>query len=290
MNKKILLIFLLIWSFYSCSSKKLETNEKELANSQNPVEERIAFISRNDTLVGYLSKPVNKSKFPVIVVLHSASHGHHDNEIYNHLEKNMSEIGVGVFTYDRRGSGESAGVFETASFEDLANDALATVKILKKREDIDTTNIGLYGISQGGWLGPIAYSLNKKDISFMILASSCGVTPAIQMKYSAITTLEKNGYSDSIISIAKGLINISNEYYRGNVSIADAQRELDIYNDAEWFEDTYLDSQLPEDVGDTKWIREMDFEPVSYFKEVDIPLVLFYGEFDRWVPIQSNSP
>jgi len=265
-----------------------------LSRSDNPnqvaVEERLMFKSNNDTLVGYLSKPNDRKSFPVIVVLHSASHGHHDNDLYNHLETNMNAIGIGVFTYDRRGSGESTGDFNTASLEVLAQDALNAIEMLKTRNDIEKYKIGLFGISQGGWLAPLAYTMAPQDISFMILLSSSGVSPARQMEYSAVTTLKMNNRSDEIIDRAKYLRNITNEYYRGIRDRQKTQVEIDKFRNEEWFSDVYLpwNGNLPEDVSLTKWIHEMDFNPKKYFEQVKIPIALFYGATDRWVPIEES--
>ncbi|NNC83719.1 MAG: alpha/beta fold hydrolase, partial [Flavobacteriales bacterium] len=257
---------------------------------QTASEERITYISGNDTLVGYLSSPQTERPYPVIVVLHSASHGHHDNDLYNHLETQMNDMGVGVFTYDRRGSGESTGDFNTASLPTLAQDALNAIEELRTRSDIDTDRIGLFGISQGGWLGPIAYSISPSDISFMILVSSSGVSPADQMEYSAVTTLKMNGHSQEVIDKAIHLRNITNAYYRGRRDRESTQEEIDRFREEEWFNDVYLPWQgnLPNDVGVTKWIHEMDLDPVEYFQHVDIPIALFYGATDRWVPIEES--
>lgn len=273
----------------SCMSKNIPLAEDEL---QSPVmqEERIEFVSEDETIVGYLSKPENVKTFPVIVVLHSASHGHHENALYDHLERHMNDIGVGVFTYDRRGSGASGGDFNTASLELLAKDALSAIHALKLRKDIAKDKIGLFGISQGGWLAPLAYSIDPSDISFMILLSSSGVSPAKQMEYSAVTTLKMNNYPESVISIAKHLRNITNEYYRGKRDRRTTQNEIDRYREEPWFADVYLPwrGNLPEDVSVTKWIHEMDFNPEVYFEHIDIPVILFYGATDRWVPIEES--
>ncbi|MDJ0646779.1 MAG: alpha/beta fold hydrolase [Flavobacteriaceae bacterium] len=290
MKKYIVVIkILLLLGVLSCLAKTKSQVEIEYQiRSFN--EERVEFTLGRDTLVGYLSKPSNTKKYPVIVVLHSASHGHHNNQLYNHLEKNMNEIGVAVFTYDRRGSGESTGDFNTASLETLAKDALSAVNVLVQRKDIKTNQVGFFGISQGGWLAPCAYSISPKYISFMVLVSSSGVSPAKQMEYSAVTTLRMNNYSDSVIKVAKHLRSITNEYYRGNKERQSTQEEIDEYKEEEWFSDVYLPwrGNLPEDVTTTKWIHEMDFDPREYYQKVDIPIMLFYGEADRWVPIDES--
>jgi len=280
--KNIITLLLMLQFIVSCAknSKEKKYQEKFI------IEERIEFLSQNDTIVGYLSKPEGIKQFPVVVVTHSASHGHHDNYIYNHLEEHLTNIGIGVFTYDRRGSGESTGDFNTASLETLAKDALNAIKKLKTRSDIDKEKIGLFGISQGGWISPLAFSIDSKDISFMILVSSSGVSPAKQMEYSAVSTLKINGYSNEIIETAKHLRKITNEYYRGNRDRETTQTEIDTYREKPWFQDVYLPwrGNLPEDVKITKWIHEMDFNPLEYFETVTVPILLLYGETDRWVP------
>ncbi|GJM29663.1 MAG: hypothetical protein DHS20C17_22980 [Cyclobacteriaceae bacterium] len=273
-----------------CNNKPNGPTTAQSESTQRIIEERIEIIVQNDTIIGYLNKPNNIASFPVVIVLHSASHGHHDNAIYNHLEENLTSIGIGVFTYDRRGSGESSGDFNAASLEDLANDAINAIKELKTRNDIISDKIGLFGISQGGWIAPLAYNLMPDDISFMILVSSSGVSPARQMEYSAVTTLQMNNYSPEIITKAKHLRNITNEYYRGNRDRVITQEEIDQFRDEDWFNDVYLPWQgnLPEDVGVTKWIHEMDFDPKKYFETIKVPTVLFYGSTDRWVPIEES--
>lgn len=287
-NIVYLIFFSLLANSLNCSNSG---GHKPIDQSVNNHVDRIEFVSRGDTLVGYLNKPLDKKEFPVIVVLHAASYGHHDSDIYNHLEKSMNDIGVGVFTYDRRGSGESQGNSNSTDYEALAIDALQAVRHLKQRDDIENNIVGLYGISQGGWLSPLAYSIDPSDISFMILVSSSGVGPAKQMEYSAVITLKMHSYTDSIINIARHLRYITNEYYRGNREREPTQKQIDKYRNEEWFDNIYLPwrGNLPKDVGTTRWIHEMDFDPTQYFSKVDIPILLIYGETDRWVPIEASK-
>ncbi|QNL22201.1 alpha/beta hydrolase [Hyphobacterium sp. CCMP332] len=290
MKKEIFFIqAFLILVLMSCGNRNSSIGNVAI-QSQPENEERLEFISSNDTLVGYLSKPQKVRTFPVIVVLHSASHGHHDNELYNHLETHMNALGIAVFTYDRRGSGESTGDFNTASLETLAEDGLNAIQLLKTRNDVVKNRIGFFGISQGGWLGPLAFSMAPNDISFMILLSSSGVSPAKQMEYSAVTTLKMNNYSKEIIEKAIHLRNITNDYYRGNRDRQKTQEEIDMFRDKDWFNDVYLPwrGNLPQDISKTKWIHEMDFDPKEYFEKVNIPIALFYGATDRWVPIEES--
>src|SRR5258708_30407592 len=73
------------------------------------------------------------------------------------------------------GVGGSTGDWNKASFEDLAGDAASAFRYLKTRADIDPKRIGLLGISQAGWVMPLA-ALREKDIAFLISISGPGVT------------------------------------------------------------------------------------------------------------------
>ena len=48
--------------------------------SQSSIE-KIKFVSKSDTLVGYLNKPKSVANFSVVVVTHLASLGNHDSPI-----------------------------------------------------------------------------------------------------------------------------------------------------------------------------------------------------------------
>ena len=64
--------------------------------------------------------------------------------------------GFAVLSYDKRGAGKSTGNLGAASFEDLADDAVAVSKFLPARTDIAANQIGFWGQSQGGWIAPLA--------------------------------------------------------------------------------------------------------------------------------------
>ena len=82
--------------------------------------------------------------------------------------------GVAVLGYDKRGVGGSTGDWNTASFDDLAGDAVAAFEYLKTRSDIDRAQIGLLGVSQAGWIMPLA-AVRAKDFGFLISISGAGV-------------------------------------------------------------------------------------------------------------------
>lgn len=84
--------------------------------------------------------------------------------------------GTAVLVPDKRGVGGSGGAFETRNnaarsyLELLAGDIVAGVTYLRSRSEIDPRRIGLVGISQGGWVGPLA-AAKDSSIAFLVLLS-----------------------------------------------------------------------------------------------------------------------
>jgi alpha-beta hydrolase superfamily lysophospholipase len=105
-----------------------------------------------------------------IVALHGAGEGTRESPLYGHLHELLPPAGIGVVTFDRRGEGGSTGDSTRGRFDLQVEDALAIV------EALDAQQIGLWGISQGGWIGPLAAAASDQ-VAFLVLIASTGVTP-----------------------------------------------------------------------------------------------------------------
>lgn len=145
------------------------------------------------------------------------------------------------------------------------------------------------GLSQGGWLGPLAASLSS-DVSFVVSVSGPGVTPAKQMDFSAATALKAAGQSDAIIERALKVRDLVNEYYRGRVSRDEVEKAIETIEHESWFSQVFLNKSgnLPDDPKTTKWYREMDYDPIPPLKLIKVPIAFFFAENDAWVPIDES--
>ena len=251
------------------------------------MKEEITFRNKNVLLKGTLTKPDTNDPCPVVIVTHTSNAATRDFGVYQHLADVLPSHGFAVLLYDRRGAGKSNGDFKTASFFDLAEDAQAAVSYLKLRSDIDPEHIGVWGMSQGGWIAPLAAS-RSKDIAFVVAVSAVGVTPAEQMNYSAAHELRENGFPEEAIRQMSELHCLVNEYFRGKADRSRVQKKLDLFSKEAWFPFAYLDTSLPEDPTGEKWYQEMDFDPLPIIRKLDVPVLLFYAERDPWVPIAKS--
>src|SRR5262249_61237218 len=127
------------------------------------IREDVRFRSGDIQLTGIVMGPRRKGKHPAIVLVHGS--GAENREYMLPWARFLIRQGMVVLGYDKRGVGGSTGDWNTASFDDLAGDVVAAVEYLKKRSDIDPAQIGLLGISQAGWIMPLA-AVWSKDIAF----------------------------------------------------------------------------------------------------------------------------
>lgn len=150
-------------------------------------EDRISFPTKGATLAGTLLLPKGPGPHPAIVCVHGSGQQTRNGNAsgMRFVADHFARHGFAVLIYDKRGAGESTGDWSTENFDDLAGDVVAAVDALKKRQDIDTTKIGFWGISQAGWIMPLA-AARSKNIAFIICVSGagCGSTVAEQVLYS----------------------------------------------------------------------------------------------------------
>ena len=171
------------------------------AAPQAPRSEVVSFHNGDVRLSGTLYLPVGRARHPGVVLFHAAGGGARDFHAYRHLTTALPAAGFAVLLFDRRDSGASAGDFNAATFQDLAKDGIAAVAFLKAREDIEPGCVGVWGVSQGGWLAPLAATLSD-DIAFVVAVSAPGVSPAAQMDYAAARALRDIDQPPSVVERA----------------------------------------------------------------------------------------
>ena len=158
-------------------------------DAQDPWEtEEFRFESRGDTLVGTLYLPQGPGPHPAMVGVHGSGRIDRSDLYQGEAARYFAPRGVAFLIFDKRGVGASMGTYPgsySSSMVIYAMDALAAVDRLVQDPRIDDGKVGLWGVSQAGWIIPLAASLDQDAISFTITVS--GPTVSIQ---------EENAYSD----------------------------------------------------------------------------------------------
>ncbi len=147
------------------------------------VEEAVRFTANGKELNGVLTRPAVRDRCPAIVLLHGSDRSGRDDPYYVEHAQQLVRAGVAVLRYDGPGWGGGAAAssgFET--LEDRTAEAIAAVKYLQARPDITPDAVGLWGVSQGGWVCQMAAAADA-SVAFIIPVSGPGMTPAEQEVY-----------------------------------------------------------------------------------------------------------
>lgn len=246
-------------------------------------QEVVRFRNGGVALVGTLVKPLTPAPHPAIIIVHgSGAQGRADN-FYRFWGDFFARHGVAAFIYDKRGVGQSGGNYKQATFDDLAGDVVAAVASLRKRKDIIPLQIGLFGISQGGWVAPLAAS-RTRDVKFLIL----DVGPAVTVEEQELDRVEYSMRADEVpeqditeaITYTKLVFKVA---YNG-----EGQSELTALTQRvrkrEWAKYVQL-VESDQDLADWKLSR---YDPGPVLKKTTIPVLSLFGEKDVMVPPKEN--
>lgn len=150
----------------------------------------IKFLSQGDSLAGTIYKPHHISAAVVII------HGSGQEKRMTEFATMLANSGIAVFTYDKRGVGESGGIYagpevdtnnvDAANLNLLSLDASAAVDVLSKYLSNKQIAIGLTGGSQAGWIIPLAAEKNRK-VKFMAIFSGALITVKEQLRFQFYT-------------------------------------------------------------------------------------------------------
>jgi dienelactone hydrolase len=177
----------------------------------------VKFESQGITLAGSILKP--KNPFAAVVIVHGSDPVKREME----FAKRLAKEGIAVLTYDKRGVGESGGVYvgptvgtnniDTTNLNLLSQDANAAVSVFRNILKDKKTPIGLVGFSQAGWIIPITASINHQ-IEFMVLFSCPTITTLEQLRFQFYTNGNSNFWENHTESEAREHIKNDTDRYQ----------------------------------------------------------------------------
>ena len=151
------------------------------------VEREVAIPYGNITLHGILTLPPSEGPHPALVIITGAAdaEGREGVSAWAHVDHahRFAIQGFACLRYDPPGVGRSGGKRGLDSLETRAEEALAVVQFLQGCSDIDSEQVGLWGVSQGGWVIAMAAARAPEAIAFLIMVSGTTVSVAEQQVY-----------------------------------------------------------------------------------------------------------
>lgn len=192
-------------------------------------DEDVKFTVHGKELAGILTRPAADAPCPALILLHGADRSGKDDPYYVAHAQQLARAGAAVLRYD--GPGWGGGASGGSGFETLEHrtaEALAAVKYLQSRADINPNAVGLWGVSQGGWICQMAAAAYD-GVAFILPVSGPGVTPAEQEVYRVEAESRAAGFAEDEIAKAALLrrlmvdIVLSAPMYR-EINLAASQR------------------------------------------------------------------
>jgi len=252
---------------------------------QTETQEDVRFDGHGARLAGTLFRPVSAGRHPAIILVHGS--GAETRDYMLPFARFLVRRGIAVLGYDKRGVGGSSGDWKTASLDDLAGDVVAASTYLKTRRDIDPAQIGLLGVSQAGWIMPLA-AAQAKELAFLISISGAAVSPAETTIDQTQNELTASGMKPQMVTDITGLMQLQYQYARTGQG---------------WDEYVAAREKLAARMGPPPdnfpgtpdhpyWqtIRRWYFyDPVPTIRQLRLPLLALFGELDNNIVAEKNK-
>ncbi|HEY8939876.1 MAG TPA: alpha/beta hydrolase [Cellvibrio sp.] len=160
---------------FHCEPGLIRPNNKSVASlAAVPLRRTLTtFVSAKTQLTGELIEPLHppNNKYPLVVMVHGSEQS---PAIGNMRARLLTGLGIAVFVYDKRGTGQSEGLY-TQNFELLAEDATAAMNHARKLAEGRIGRAGFWGASQGGWVAPLAAT--RVAVDFVVVGYGLVASP-----------------------------------------------------------------------------------------------------------------
>jgi fermentation-respiration switch protein FrsA (DUF1100 family) len=245
----------------------------------NPSDEAVTIPAAGFNLGATLTRPRGGNppaagaapRLPAVVVLAGAAANERDGvvsgvPILGQLAGAIAEAGFVAVRYDKRGYGQSGGRAESATLADQAEDALAVVRWLSSRNDIDRDRIAIAGHNEGAWAAMLA-ATRERRIAGVVTIAAPSTTGSERVLEQQRHVLERTNLSPTEL-----------------VAKIELQRRINaaVTSGRGW-------EALPPEVrkqADTPWFQSfLMFDPARVIGDIRQPILFIHGELDAEVPV-----
>ena len=255
--------------------------------------EEVSFTNDGIIFSGTMTIPSTGSNFPAVVLVAGSGPHDRDENVYGHkpfllLADALSRNGFIVLRYDERGVGATDGGDPNAPTEPLATDAMAALRYLKTRPEVNAAQVGIMGHSEGGMIAIMNAAKHPDEVAYIVSLAGTGVnglelgkqqTRLIPKTMGQEVTDEDMALNDqalSIIAAEKDSVTLRNKLIEFYESHPEAQEKLEGMTIEQAVDMAFITSCV------------IQYDPTENLKLVRCPMLAINGTLDCQVSCKEN--
>ncbi len=255
-----------------------------MKKSETFPQSEITFTNGADQLTGMVVTPMTPQPCPAIILVHGSGPDDRDGGgTFVPIRQHFTSHGYAVLSYDKPGVGESTGDWTQQTFDDRAREVLAALQVLQTRPAVDHRAIGLYGVSQAGWIMPMVAQLTP-DLAFIISISGPSVTTQEQEAYRIEAQLRADHFTEEAIHSALAVYHRRIEMIRQGATIAQIILMQNKAKNEPWFPSLVFTAQKELEF----FVANYAFDPAPFLRQVRCPFLGIWGGRDTYVPVEQS--
>jgi len=198
----------------------------------------------------------------------------------------LADSGAVVLRHDKPGCGGSPGDWMVQTLHDRARETLDAVRTLRGRPATAGQPVGLYGVSQGGWVALLAASMEPSEVDFVVVQSTPATTPVAQERDRLERTLRREGFEGRQLAAAMAWVDERARLVLGDAPIADVLAVQQTHARERWYAPTLFPY---DDERSLRFLRGMlGFDPADVLPHVRCPLLVLLGAADPIIPVRAS--
>ena len=255
--------------------------------------EEVTFTNDGIIFSGTMTIPNVGRNFPAVVLVAGSGPHDRDENVFRHkpfllLADALSRNGFIVLRYDERGVGATKGGNPFAPTEPLATDAMAALRYLKSRPEVNAAQVGIMGHSEGGMIAIMNAAKHPDEVAYIVSLAGTGVN-GVELGKQQTRLLSKsmgievtdedlaiNDQALSIIAAEKDSVTLRNKLIEFYGSHPEAESSFD--------------GQSIDDIIDGIFITRcvIQYDPTDNLKLVKCPMLAINGTLDSQVSCKEN--
>lgn len=241
------------------------------------------FTSGNIELAGEVLQPRGGARSGVVLV-HTA--GKEPRDAVRYYADIFARNGMAALIYDKRGVNQSQGDSAQGDIRTLANDAIAGVQFLREKAKLQ--RVGLFGISEGGWV-VVEAAAKSKQVSFLVTVSAPTMSWEENVDFQDRLWLTSEGVTGTDLKLAEELLRADMAFASGKITDREYQQLLAKDRPLPWFpaaEKRIMSKDDPDDL--RREIANFSFDPKFDLSKLRLPAIWFFGSADKQVDAQAS--